>query len=152
MMQALVQRREWQSADMGRGQLDRERQAVEVAADRDMLADCPSTRNRLHRPRALVRAEPLRWPVTPRQIGRVWRERQGVDQNSCSPWTRKGARLVARTCRAGQAARRPATSGRRLEHVLAVVDQQEPLMGPQLPDSEPAIGRSGAGDYQGGGA
>ena len=58
---------------------------------------------------------------------------RGSTGSWCSSRSLSAARLVARTCTAGQAARRPATrSADRGREVLAVVEQQQRLPGAQV--------------------
>ena len=78
---------------------------------------------------------------------------RGATGYSCSPRTRNGARLVASTVRPGQDLDQVGDLGRRLQHVLEVVEHEQEPLAPQVargappaasgppPPSRPATGR-----------
>ena len=119
MLQPGQQRRRRQHLDPGRGQLDRQRQPVEAAADlghgRGVLLGQRRSPGRTARapldeeagPRRRRRSRPA--PAGPVRSGSA----SGGTGNSCSPARRSTARLVTSAVRPGQAASRSATTGAR---------------------------------------
>ena len=129
------ERRRRQDLHPGRGKLDGQRQAVEAAADGgDGGGVCCSQREvRQARLRAL---DEERDRGDPRQLLESAAERsaagsgRGGTGNSRSPRTCSGSRLVARMVSSGQAASKRGHVRRGLQHLLAVVeDEQQPLAG-----------------------